>query len=217
VRYFNSTFSMQVKAGNIRLQEERGGGTLYDIGIYCINAARYLFRAEPEQVFATSSQNIADPRFREVEETVSAVMRFPGDRIANFTCSFGVADTSSYELVGTKGVLRVDPAYDFAEPLKHHLSIDGREKTKSFPRHDQFAPLLLHFSNCILKDREPEPSGVEGLRDVRIIEALYESASRNQPVKIEPLPVEKRPDRKQEISVPAVQKPKLVRAQTPTR
>jgi len=216
VRLFNSVFSMQVKAGNIRLQEERGGGTLYDIGIYCINAARYLFRAEPEEVFAVMS-NSGESRFNEVEESISATMRFPEDRVATFTCSFGAADVSAYEVVGTRGVLRVDPAYDFAEPLQHVLKIDGKEKKKKFPRHDQFAPLLLNFSDCILKNRQPEPSGLEGLRDVRIIEALYESAEKKQPVALDPLPVDKRPDRKQEIRVPAVQKPKLIRAVTPTR
>jgi predicted dehydrogenase len=215
-RLFNSMFSMQVKAGNIRLKRERGGGPLYDIGIYCINAARYLFRDEPTEVFATKSAN-GDIRFGEVEESVSATMRFPGDRIASFMCSFGAADVSAYEVVGTKGVLRVDPAYDFAGTLRHVLKINGKEQKKSFPRRDQFAPLLTYFSDCILKNREPEPNGIEGLRDVRIIEALYDSAERGQPVKLEALPVDRRPDKKQEISFPAVQKPKLIHAETPTR
>src|SRR6266850_2503007 len=83
-RYFNSTFSMQVKPGNIRLRKKMGGGTLYDIGIYCINAARYLFRAEPVEVFAFSAKN-DDERFREVDEMTTAVLRFPDERLANFT------------------------------------------------------------------------------------------------------------------------------------
>src|SRR5205085_3787947 len=74
-RIFNSTFTMQVKPDNIRLKREKGGGTLYDIGIYCINAARYLFRAEPEEVFGTA-ENSGDPRFREVEESFFATLRF---------------------------------------------------------------------------------------------------------------------------------------------
>jgi len=53
-RYFNSSFSMKVRAGNIRTKADMGGGTLYDIGIYCINAARYLFGSEPLEVQALS-------------------------------------------------------------------------------------------------------------------------------------------------------------------
>jgi glucose-fructose oxidoreductase len=215
-RLFNSVFSMQVRAGNIRLQEERGGGTLYDIGIYCINAARYLFRAEPEEVVALAS-NGGDARFGEVEECVSAIMRFPGERVANFTCSFGAADVAHYEIVGTKGRLRLDSAYDFAEAAKQVTRTNGQEKSKSYAKHDQFAPLLIHFSDCVLQDREPEPSGLEGLRDVRIIEALYDSVERGAPVKLESLPPTQRPDKSQEMKKPAVPKPKLIHAQTPTR
>ena len=53
-KYFNSSFSMTVRRGDIRTKREYGGGTLYDIGVYCINAARYLFRAEPLEVVAVS-------------------------------------------------------------------------------------------------------------------------------------------------------------------
>ena len=76
-RFFTSSFSMQVRPDNIRTDREKGGGTLYDIGIYCINAARYLFGAEPTEVFAYSSANKKDPRFKEIDEMTSAVMRFP--------------------------------------------------------------------------------------------------------------------------------------------
>ena len=91
IRYFDSQFSMQVKRGNIRLDCELGGGPLYDIGIYCINAARAAFAAEPTHVWATAT-NSGDARFKEVPETVSAVLKFPGHRVATFTCSFGAAD-----------------------------------------------------------------------------------------------------------------------------
>src|SRR6185437_10845602 len=100
VRLFNSTFTQEVKPGDIRLRKETGGGTLYDIGVYCINAARYLFRAEPTEVVAFAANN-GEERFREVEEMVSAVLRFPGDRLAGFTVNFATAQVSSYRLVGT--------------------------------------------------------------------------------------------------------------------
>jgi predicted dehydrogenase len=107
-RFFHSEFSMTVKPDDIRLQRKHGGGTLYDIGVYCINAARHLFQAEPIEAMALA---VADtrPRFEEVDEMTSAILRFPGDRLASFTCSFGAADYSSYRVIGTEGVLRVEP------------------------------------------------------------------------------------------------------------
>ena len=110
-RLFNSVFTMDVKdPDNIRLKRERGGGTLWDIGIYCINAARYLFRAEPLEAFAWIA-NSGDRRFAEVEEMTGAILRFPEERLASFTVSFGAADVGFYRVVGTKGDLHLDSAY----------------------------------------------------------------------------------------------------------
>ncbi len=92
-RIFNSAFTQQVEAGNIRLRDETGGGTLYDIGIYCLNAARYLFPAEPVEVTAYTASN-DEPRFKEVEEMASVMLRFPDDQLATFVCSFGAASNS---------------------------------------------------------------------------------------------------------------------------
>ena len=102
-RFFTSSFSMQVRPDNIRTDKDKGGGTLYDIGIYCINAARYLFGAEPTEVFAFSSANKKDPRFKEIDEMTSALLRFPDGRLAAFSSSFGAADVASYRMVGTRG------------------------------------------------------------------------------------------------------------------
>jgi glucose-fructose oxidoreductase len=143
-RIFNSTFTMQVEAGNIRVRPETGGGTLYDIGIYCINAARYLFRDEPREVFAYSANN-GERRFRGVDEMTSAVLRFPGERLAAFTSSFGAADVSRYQVVGTRGDVQLDPAYEYAEGLKVTVTVEGKKRTRQFAKSDQFAPELLHF------------------------------------------------------------------------
>ncbi len=215
-RIFNSVFTMQVNdADNIRLQDETGGGVLYDIGVYCINAARYLFRDEPTEVFAQTARN-GEARFSETEEMASAFMRFPGDRVASFTVSFGAARGSSYEVVGTEGTLRVAPAYGYAEELKHVVTRDGKSRERVFPRRDQFAPQLLYFSDCILRGRDPEPSGQEGLIDVRIIEALYRSAKTGKVVGLVPLDKSARPGRAQELTRPAIEKPELVHARAPS-
>jgi predicted dehydrogenase len=217
LRIFTSEFAQQVTEGNVRVTEaaERGGGPVYDMGVYCINAARYLFRAEPTEIFAITA-NDGEKRFENVEEMTSVVMRFPEERMANFTCSFGAADVSRYALIGTEGWLMADPAYEYAMEIKHELMIDGKKKTRTFPKRDQFAAELVYFSDCILQNKNPEPSGLEGLADVRIVEAIYESARTRKAVELPVIPAKKRPTVRQEIHRPAHDKPKTVRAKSPS-
>jgi glucose-fructose oxidoreductase len=214
-RMFTSLFNMRVRPDNIRIKRAAGGGTLYDIGIYCINAARYLFQDEPTEVMACSAANRQDERFREVDETTSAIMRFPGERLASFTSSFGAADVSTYQVAGTRGDLRMDPAYGYAAPLQQFLTIDGTTTKRKFRKRDQFAAEIEYFSDCIFKDTEPEPSGEEGLIDVRIIRALYQSAASGKAIKLEDFPHDERPEPSQAIHKPPVREPRPVHAESP--
>jgi glucose-fructose oxidoreductase len=216
-RLFDSVFTMMVKEGDIRLNpRELGGGTLYDIGVYCINAVRNLFGAEPMEVVAFSA-NKGDQRFLQCEETTSAILRFPGrERLASFTCSFGAADVSSYRVVGTKGELVMDPAYEYAGELKQRVTVDGRTRGRTFAKRDQFAPELVSFSECILSGAAPQPSGWEGLADVRVIRALYRSADTGQPVTLAPFSKDDRPSLDQELSRPPVRQPALVNTEAPS-
>jgi glucose-fructose oxidoreductase len=214
-RIFTSVFSQQVKAGNSRLKKNVGGGAIYDMGVYCLNAARYLFRAEPNEVFGWNL-NSGDKRFQEVPEMTSALLKFPDDRIASFATSFGATDRSVFEVIGTEGVVKMDPAYEMAEDLKAEVTIGGRTTKKVFKKRDQFAPELVYFSDCILNDKEPAPSGQEGLADVRIIRAILEAAEIGRPVSLPQVKIDRRPDLGQEISKEAVARaPELVRAAAP--
>lgn len=216
-RFFNSAFSMQVKEDNIRVQTERGGGPLPDLGIYCINAARYLFQDEPFEVIAGASRPKDDPRFKEVDETVSAILRFPGDRQATFTCSFGAGDTSWFSVVGTKGNICLDSAYDYAFPAELETTIGSKTKSKTFGKKDQVGGEIAYFSDCVLKGREPEPSGAEGLADVRIIRAIQESIASGKPVSIERVDKRKRPSKEMQVDKPPSDKPELFHAESPTQ
>src|SRR5262245_52078283 len=213
-RAFNAAFITDVAAGNIRLRAGEGG-PLYDVGVYCVNAARYLFRAEPSEVFGWHARR-GDRRFAHSPEMTAAVLRFPGDRLAMLTCSFGAAPLSSFEIIGTKASLRVAPAFGIAEDLVHHVTRNGKTRTRVFEAREQFAPELLYFSDCILERREPEPSGEEGLADVRVLRAIDRSAAQGGPVKLGPFLRERRPIPEQEIHRPLHPKPKLVKAQDPS-
>ncbi len=214
-RLFNSIHTMQVDPANIRVDRSLGGGPLEDIGIYCINAARYLFQAEPIEVTALAVQG-REPRFHEVPEAVSATLRFPDDHVASFLCGFGETKVSQYQVIGTKGMLRMDPAYTWQGETVQTITVGDREQTKTFDHRDQIAAELLYFANCIQKDKEPEPSGREGLIDVRIIEALRNSYSQGRAVPIEPLPEDERPTPSQLIERAPTEKPALVNASPPS-
>ena len=215
LRYFTSNFSQQVEAGNVRLDEDKGGGPVQDMGIYCINAVRNLFAAEPTEVFA-AAVSPRDARFREVPETVTAILKFPKDRVASFTCSFGTADRSQFELVGTKGSITAEPAYEIAEGLGYTLRVGKRTRKRHLEKSDQFAPELLHFSDCVLKNREPGPDGAEGLADVRVIEAIMQSIESGRWVELDIPQRRQRPTLAQEIRRPGVEMPSLVNAAAPT-
>ncbi|MGZ8899775.1 MAG: Gfo/Idh/MocA family protein [Limisphaerales bacterium] len=215
LKYFNSCFSFQVTdPDNIRLKEKRGGGTLYDIGVYCLNAARHIFQAEPTEVFAYSTRS-GGKIFREIDESTSVVMRFPNERLATFTTSFGAADAGYYEVTGTKGSLRVEPAFEYVGELGFKLKVGEKEEGKTFAARDQFGAEISYFSDCILKGKEPEPSGVEGLIDVQIVQAMYQSAKSGRPVKLPKFPKKPRPSMKQAIKLPPVKKPEVIAADSP--
>ncbi|MFP4622802.1 MAG: Gfo/Idh/MocA family oxidoreductase [Gemmatimonadota bacterium] len=213
-RVFSATFTQQVEAGDIRLMPpERGGGPLYDIGIYCINAARYLFRAEPEAVWATRASR-PQARFDQAGEMMSCVLRFPGDRLATFTCSFGAHAVSVFHLVGDAGALRMDNAFNFTG--ERRLEVVGDDGgTRTFSETDQFGPQLDYFAGCVREDRRPEPDGEEGLVDVRIIRALYEALEDGSAVEID-VRRDRRPEPGMAAEYPSLEAPELVGADEPS-
>ena len=222
LKFFNSSFSYQVKdKKNIRLNPTSvGGGALYDIGIYCINAARYLFKSEPIEVVGFSATS-DDPRFINTEETTSAILRFPDDKLAAFTVSFGAFDSSDYEIIGEKGRIRLENAYEYAAPMELRTflkSKDGMKKaTRKFKKRDQFSAEILYFSDCILKNKTPEPGPVEGSADVKIIEAILTSIHTKAPVSLEPVQKTTYASQKQKFARPGVRKRKLFHATSPSK
>lgn len=170
---FTSTFSYQIKDDNIRLKKDLAGGALMDIGIYCINAARGVFREEPSSVFASLTQ--PDARFEEVDGSVSATLYFTQNKIAQFTASFAMHERGWFEVVGSKGVVRAEPAYEYATKIAY--KIEGkRKRINKGKKYDQFAGELDHFSDSILSGKDVQSDAGEGLADMLVIEAIQRSA-----------------------------------------
>jgi len=209
-RIFESVFSHVVRPGDIRDRPETGGGAMLDLGVYCVNAARNLFRDEPVLAFATAQESNG------VDQTTTAILQFPHGRVAHFSVSNQTAGVSTYRISGTDGDLRVEPAYEYFGELKHHLTVDGKLSTQTFGKRDQFAPELEYFSRCILEDLTPEPDAEEGLNDIRVIEAILESAASGKPVPLEPRQRAKRPTLSQESKKPAGGEQKPIHAPSPS-
>ena len=152
-----------------------GGGSLVDIGIYNLNAARWFAGAEPEVVLASAYSTPGDQRFREVEETVSCVLHFPNGIIAHCLSSYGAERIKRYRLIGTEGWLDLDPATEYHGNRLVIGRATGREERDVTPA-NQFAAQIDHFSQCIQEGAEPATPGELGRDDVRLIETIYAAA-----------------------------------------
>ena len=213
-RIFTSVFTQQVRPGDIRTRSALAGGAIYDMGVYPINAARYLFREEPIEVSAVVSSS-GDARFEGVDETTTAVLRFASGRVAQLTVSLGAAAAGWYRVVGTEGDLHGEPIYGYDKPLRHRITREGKVREVEFARRDQFAPELVMFSRCVLENRDPEPSGFEGLADIRIVEAILRSSRDRKAVALPPWSRPARPDMRQEMQKPPVDPPEMIHAPSP--
>jgi predicted dehydrogenase len=152
-----------------------GGGSLMDIGIYALNASRYLTGEEPKEVNAMIYSTPGDLRFKEVEEHITFQLRFPSGILANCSSSYGYFHQSHYRVMGTDARLGVDPATWYSG-LRLWIERDNVIEQRDLPSVDHFAAEMDHMSDCIMQNQQPLTPGEEGLRDLTIIHAIYESA-----------------------------------------
>ncbi len=160
-----------------------GGGSLMDIGIYALNASRYLTGEEPAEVNAMIRSTASDPRFKEVEEHVTFQLHFPSGILANCSSSYGYFHQSHYRVMGTEARLEMDPATWYSG-LRMWIERGSTSEQRDLPDIDHFAAEMDHMSDCVMQDREPLTPGEEGLRDLTIIRAIYEAAQSGKTVKL---------------------------------
>jgi predicted dehydrogenase len=174
-----------------------GGGPLPDVGIYCINAARFLSGEEPTEVFGQTYRVEGDPRFREVESTVQFTMKFPGGLRAACTASYDSHRSQFLRLQGTQAWAEFSPAFAYdGLQLRFGRRVDEKDTVSQVgadPK-DQFAEEIDHFSSCILSGKRPHTPGEEGLQDIRIMEAIYESAQKGAAVQLQSVANPRGPD-----------------------
>ena len=213
-RLFSSVFTQQVSEDNSRAAAANWAGPLPDMGPYPINAVRQLFQAEPTEVFAFRA-SAPEPRFSQIEEMMTVILKFPEERLGTFTLSYGANPMGQYRVVGTEGDLEVTPGYTWQQGLTHKLTVGEKTTEKTFGRSDHFGGETKYFSDCVLDDKHPEPDGEEGLADVRVIVAIEESLKTGQPVTVAPLVRKQRPTREQVMKLRAVKPGEMVHAAPP--
>lgn len=165
-------------------RELAGGGSLWDVGVYCVNAVRWLTGLEPLEA-AGYSWNSDPGRFHEVDESIAFQLKFPGGLYVQASSSFGAARASFIQVHGEKGWAAADPAFAYAEDKRFFGQIGGRWFAKTYGPSEEFHLELDHLADCIRRNREPQPDGVTGMRDVAVMEAIYEAARLGHPVAIE--------------------------------
>ncbi len=166
-----------------------GGGALPDIGIYCLNAARFMSGEEPDEVLAQIVTTRGDARFGDVEETVHFQLRFPSGLLAQCATSYGAHLSRFVRVNGTTGWAELSPAFSYRGlRLRGSRLVDGVETAfePSIGEADQFALEIDHMSACVIGGFEPHTGGAEGLQDQRIIEAIYRAAETGRAIAIDP-------------------------------
>ncbi|HUI43739.1 MAG TPA: Gfo/Idh/MocA family oxidoreductase [Terriglobia bacterium] len=187
LQLIDTGFGFNISPGEWRLNKKMaGGGPLVDVGIYSLQACRYLSGEEPTELNATWSVIDRDGRFNEVEENLVWTMRFPSGVLTNCYTSYGANCGNSYRATGSKGWVELGPAFTY-EGIR--MRSEGQESAAigepvadHYP--DQFSREADHFADCILGNHEPRTPGEEGLRDEKLIQAIYQSCRENRPVKV---------------------------------
>lgn len=178
IQGFQGGFYSPKPQGEWRLNKKlAGGGSLMDLGIYPLNAIRWIAGEEPASFSAQVATKIPGPRFAEVEETIEFTMKFPSSTLASSGSSYGATGPAYINVDGTEGYLRLEKAY-FYEGMTYSGQtakgpISGRSTGKA---PFQFTAEADHFADCVRDNTQPKTAGEEGLADMIAIESIYRAA-----------------------------------------
>jgi len=160
-----------------------GGGSLMDIGVYSLQAARYVTGEEPVEIAAMSYTTPGDVRFKEVEETINFQLRFPSGVLANCSSSYGYSGQNRYRVITGKGWFELEPATSYSG-LRMRVRRGNVIEERTLPVRDHFALEMDHLSECVMDGKEALTPGEEGLRDLKLMMAIYEAARSGKTVKL---------------------------------
>jgi predicted dehydrogenase len=188
VETINGAFGFNAKPNQWRLNKAlAGGGSLFDVGIYVVNASRYLTGEEPTKFTGVVSTIDHDGRFDTMEENVSWTMKFPSGVLATGSSSYGAQMAGYFKVFGSKGIVEMGPVYDYSG-VRLRANYEGNsasapriviDETSQEQDPSQFTREAEHFSECVLKNQTPTSPGEEGLKDMQYIQAIYGAAGVN--------------------------------------
>ena len=166
-----------------------GGGSLPDVGLYCLNAARYLTGEEPIEISVRITQPKDDPRFREVEDLCSFTLRFPSGILASCASGYSLHDSRRLRVMGDRAWAELDPAFAYQNLEMRIGRRDGQataSEARKLSEKNQFALEMDAFAGAIRANRVPRTPGEEGLQDMRLIEAIYRAAETGTTIQLPP-------------------------------
>ena len=183
IQAIESANGFNEKLGEWRLDRKlAGGGPLMDVGVYSLNACRYLTKEEPLDFKAFSSVIDHDGRFDTVEENLSWTMNFPSGVVASCNTTYGAGMNGFYRVHGSFGYLYAEPAFPyeglhltarFTDPASGKVvTLDELNPAKD---PSQFTIEADYFSDCVLQDKTPETAGEEGLLDMQYMSKIYQA------------------------------------------
>jgi predicted dehydrogenase len=188
LRHIFSSYTEHVDPGKAKTwqlnRKLAGGGSLMDIGVYCVNSMRWVADSAP--IDATAWRWTDDSkRFTEVEDSIAFRLSHPDGLVCQGTSSYISMAASFLQVHGDQGWAALNPAFAFEEERRLFGKIRGRWFEQTFPVMDEFALELDAFTKSIHEGRDPEPDGMEGLQDLATIEAIYRSSQENRTVPIQ--------------------------------
>ena len=218
VLLFTSTFAQMVDPENHRAFNGDKAGPVLDMGPYPINAARYVFEAEPIAVVSAAGTRHPNSGLGDLDDTVAVTLEFPHGRFAQFVVSYFASPLDTYAVVGTKGSVVMNPGFLYGVPLAYDKTIGVKKHHKAFPITDQFGGEMKYFSQCLIDGVEIEPDAEEGFADVRVTDGIFEALRTGRRVELPPFARTKRIDPKGQRQIMHPHSaPKLVDASNPSR
>ena len=166
-----------------------GGGCLPDVGIYCLNASRFWSGEEPIEVYGQTHRPQSDPRFSEVEAACNFTLRFSSGLLASCNSGYAEHRSSFARMEGAESWIQLSPSFGYSSlKLQYNKLVEGHgaDVQPSINEKDQFALEMDHMALCVMRNQQPHTPGEEGLQDIRIIEAIYESAGSHRTIQFSP-------------------------------
>jgi len=154
-----------------------GGGGLMDMGVYCIQGARYVTGEEP--IYVTAREEKTKPElFKEVDETIYFDLEFPSGCVANGISSYNM-NLNHLKVKAEKGDFELSQAYRYG-------GMEGKTPAgpMNFPQINQQAAQMDDFADCIIQNKNTIVPGEMGMQDINIVEAIYRSIASGKREKI---------------------------------